>query len=218
VQDLRNIHCYLVLVKYVDDTGASRSLILVFQEKVWTVASVGNNVKAICATFTDQFQQWDTVVSSGPDVTQIMQDPNTAVPVTLITSLTPHGNSIQAKTPLTAGVAIVTSVPIPFEMCVDSENFSRCYNLVAGQYINWINNAGATIIFTNSAGLPIYFFGHGQNWTAPGATGYSFPYTAVDGNGKFLGLTVTATMANCVVNQLAIEFQAGKLWGNPQFQ
>jgi hypothetical protein len=208
VQDLRNIHCYLLLVRYIDPVAGTRSLILVFQEKFWTVASVGNNVKTMCPTFTAQFQQWDTFVSSGPDVTQIMQDANTAVPVKLVTSLTPHGNPLQAKQPISAGIGLITPGSTSLTMQIDSENFSRGYNLITGNYLQWINNSGLPIRFVNSQGQPIYF----------GVGGYTFPYTSVDGNGKFLGMTITANMMNSVINMAAIEFQDGKLWGIPVFQ
>jgi hypothetical protein len=214
VQDLRNIHCYLLLVKYFDPTltpPAARGLILVFQEKIWTVTSSNPGVLAMCPTFTQQYQQWDTFVSAGPDVTQILQDPNTAVPIKLVTSLTSHGNPIQAKQPITAGVGLITTGTLQLQMCIDSEYFSRCYALAVGQFYQWINNKAQLFVFTNSTGGAIYF-----TPSASVAFGYNFPYIAVDGNGKFLGMTITATISNAVLNMAAIEYQPTKLWGVPQ--
>jgi hypothetical protein len=219
VQDLRNIHCYMLLVKYQDPVQGPRGLILVFQEKIWYVVSVGTGVKAMCPTFALQFEQWDTFVSSGADVTQILQDANTAVPVTLITALTAHNNPIQAKQPITAGIGLITNGPIPITMQIDSEYFSRVYNLLSGNPLIWINDAGLPVRWVNSTGQPVYFMStSGGTGSAFGGGGYSFPYAYVDGNGKFLGMTVTATMANAVINMCAIEFQQGKLWGVPQYQ
>jgi hypothetical protein len=136
----------------------------------------------------------------------LLQDPNTAVAVKLQTSLTAHGNPIQAKTPLNAGVGIITAGPVTLTMLLESEYFNRSYSLAAGVAVTWFNNSGGIVTWQNNLSQLVTFIGQG----------YSFPYTGVDGQGKFLGMTITATLSNAIFNMAAIEYQAGKLWGNPQ--
>lgn len=207
LQDLRNIHCYMLLVKYFDSLiGTTRQIILVFQEKNWFIVSQGSLI-AMCATFTQSAQQWDTFASSGTDITQILQDTTTAVPITLRTALSPHGNPIQAKQALRAGVGCVTNSQQVLTLTVESEYTTRVYNqLVLPVDFFWVNNQDQIVTWVNSTNGVVQWMGAG---------GFRFPFTSVDGLGKFLGLTLQASLVESVVNMLAIEYQDRALWGRP---
>ena len=201
LNDIRNIHCYLLLVRYVDPVAGARSIILVFQEKRWFVVSQGNNLVAITSAFTAASQQYETFGSSGADITQLLQDAATAVPITLQTALTSHGNPVQAKQPIRAGVGAVFQGTQTLNFSVDNENFSRSYVLTDGAQVTWINNAGGVVTFDS-----IIWIGRG----------YRYPFTGVDGSGKMLGVTITGAVANNIINQVAIEYQDRALWGAAQ--
>lgn len=203
--DLRNIHCYLLLVRYVDPVAGPRSIALAFQEKTWFVISQGQLV-SIAAVFLGSARQWEVFGSTGSDITMLLQDDTTAVPVKLQTALTSHQNPIQAKQALRAGVAAVTNSDQSLSLLIESEYTNRTYTLVLPVNVFWINNVGAVVNFVNSSGSFV-------QWTVPG--GFRFPYTMVDGLGKFLGCTLTANMVNSVVTMLAIEYQDRALWGRP---
>lgn len=204
--DLRNVHCYLLLVRYVDPVAGPRSLILAFQDKQWFFISQGALV-SIVPTFLASTQQWEVFGSSGIDITLLLQDTTTAVPVKLVTALSPHQNPIQAKQALRAGVAAVTNSQQTLTLLIESEYTTRTYNqLVLPYYIIWVNYQNMVVTWTNSTGGVV-------NWAGPG--GFRFPFTAVDGLGKFLGMTLTATLVDSVINMLAIEYQDRALWGRP---
>lgn len=204
--DLRNVHCYLLLVRYVDPVAGPRSIILAFQDKQWFIISQGALV-SIVPVFLASTQQWETFGSSGPDVTLLLQDTTTAVSVKLATALSPHQNPIQAKQALRAGVAAVTNSQQVLSLLIESEYTTRTYSqLLLPVYVVWVNHQAMVVTWTNAGGGVV-------NWTGSG--GFRFPFTMVDGLGKFLGATMTANLVNSVINMLAIEYQDRALWGRP---
>jgi hypothetical protein len=203
LNDLRNIHCYLVLLRYVDPVRGTRSIIVTFQEKKWYVVSQGAGLKTLCTVPLASSSQIETFASSGSDITQLLQDPNTAVAWELQTSLTAHGNLIQAKQALNAGLFGHTQGVADINFELDTENGSNTYELMFAAALTWLNNLRQPITFVNNAGQPITFCG----------TGHQFPYTSADGYGKLLGVTVTGTSAQTTVHAAAIEYQEADMWG-----
>ncbi len=203
LNDIRNIHCYLLLLRYLDPVKGPRSILATFMEKKWFVISQGDNLTAITSAPLASTAQVETFGSSGSDVTQLLQDSGTAVAVTWRTSLSAHGNSVQAKQPLRAGVsALVTGVDT-LTMEIDTESSVRIYTLTAAPAIVWLNNSGGVINWVNNSGQDITFCG----------TGFKFPFLGVDGYGKFLGATITTTASNLSLNSVAIEYQDKDVWG-----
>jgi hypothetical protein len=203
LNDLRNIHCYMILLRYIDPVRGARSILCMFQEKKWFVVSQGDNLKTICTVPLASTSQIETFGSSGPDVTQLLQDPSVRVEWELQTSLSAHGNLIQAKQVLAAGVFGHAQGVANISMEVDTENGSETYALVFAAKITWVNNSGQVITFVNNLGQPITFIG----------TGHQFPYTAADGYGKLLGLTITGASAQTTIHVPAIEYQDADMWG-----
>lgn len=203
LNDIRNIHCYLLLVRYLDLVAGPRSIILVFQERKWFVVSQGNSLAAITSAELGSSLQVETFGSSGSDITQLLQDTTTAVAFTLVTSLTPHGNIVQAKQSLRAGVACTAQGAVTMAVNLDTENATRPYSLTAAPMVTWLNSLGQPVTWVNNSGGSVLWVGKG----------FAFPYGEMDGYGKFLGLTITGTAANFIINGGAIEYQNKDLWG-----
>ena len=201
LQDLRNIHCFLLLLRYKDPVLTTRSILCMFQEKKWYVVSQGTAIKSVCTVPLASSAQIETFASSGSDITQILQDPNTAVRWELQTALSAHGNLLQAKQALTGGV--FGHGTTDFTMTIDTENGSLSYALSFGSFVTWINNTGGTVVWVNNSGGII-------NWNA---SGHQLPHKYVDGYGKVLGMTLIGTSANTAIHVPAIEFQDADLWG-----
>jgi hypothetical protein len=203
LNDIRDIHCYLLLVRYIDPIAGERSIICAFQEKKWFITSQGDGLRSIVAAQLAATTQVETYGSSGADITQLLQDPSASVKITLTTALTPHGNQVQAKQPIRAGIGAVMQGVTPLTFSVDNENFSRQYSFTGAAPVTWINNVGGVVNWINNVGGVVTWIGRG----------FQFPYTDVDGQGKFLGATVTGTVSNSVLNLIAIEYQERALWG-----
>ena len=201
LQDLRNIHCFILLLRYKDPALTTRSILCMFQDKKWYVVSQGNAIKSFCTVPLASTAQIETFASSGSDITQILQDTNTPVRWELQTALSAHGNLLQAKQPLTAGV--FGHGTTDFTMTIDSENGSVSYALSFGSFVTWLNNSGGTVVWVNNSNAVI-------NWAA---SGHQLPHKYVDGYGKVLGMTLIGTSANTAIHVPALEYQDADLWG-----
>lgn len=129
VNDMRNIHTFVLLLRYIDPIAGTRSLLCVFQDKRWFVASQGDSLQTICTVPLAATAQIETFGSSTTDVVILFQDNNATVSWVLQTSLTPHGNLIQTKQALHAGVQGRAAGPVSFNFSLDTENGSNNYQL-----------------------------------------------------------------------------------------
>jgi hypothetical protein len=206
LNDIRNIHCYLLLVQYIDPVEGNRSIILTLQEKKWFICDQGSNLLAIASAPLLSTGQIETFGSSGSDITQLLQDSTTAQPFKLITGLSPHGNYLQAKGVIRAGVSATVEGVGVFDLEIDTENGADTYPLSGAPQVTWLNDGGGVVTWTNSSGGVVTFCG----------AGFVFPYTKANGYGKFLGATVTGTQASFALNAVAIEYHEKSLWGTPQ--
>ena len=199
-----SIHCYILLLKYFDPLqGISRTILLVYQNNKWFVVSVGNAVLSICGGVLASAQQWETFVSSGSDVTQILQNVNAPVQILLITSLTSHNNPIMAKQAIRSGIAVTTQLAQTLNMTLDTENGSNSYSFTAATAMVWLNNVGQTVTWLNNSAQPVVFQ----------TGGFKFPDQDTEGMGKFIGNTVSGNVQALAINMIADEYVDADPWG-----
>lgn len=199
-----SIHCYLLLLRYVDPRlGITRTIICTYQNNKWFIVSVGNAVLSICGGVLASTQQWDTFVSSGADVTQILQNSNAPVQITLITSLSPHNSPVVAKQAIRSGIAITAAIAQSVNMTVDTENGSQSYTFQAATVMVWLNNLGQSVIFQNNSSAQVDFL----------TGGFKFPDQDTEGYGKFIGNTVTGSVRGLAINMIADEYYDQDEWG-----
>ena len=113
---------------------------------------------------------------------------------------------MQAKAALKAGVSAEVEGSVAINMEIDTENDTLDYMLTGAPAVTWVNNSGGIVTWVNSSGGVIIWCG----------SGFVFPYSKVNGYGKFIGATITATVANFALNAVAIEYIEKSLWGQPQ--
>jgi hypothetical protein len=202
LNDLSNIHCYVLLLKYLDTIAGSRSILVLFQQNQWFVVSQGS-LLAICSVALGSTTQVETFGSSGSDVTQLLQNKAVSVPVKLITALTPNGNIVTAKQLQRSGIAITTQTAQNLTMTVDTENGSNSYTFSVASVVNWINNLGQIVQFQNNSVQNVNFI----------TGGFRFPHQSTEGYGKFIGNTVTGTIMNLAINAIVNEYVDKDLWG-----
>jgi hypothetical protein len=204
VADIRNIRCYLLLLRYNDPLEGPRSIIAVFQEKKWWIANQGANLQAAAAVFSSVTGTAVPYGSSGTDLSPLFRNPNGPVAFKLATALSAHGSIIQAKVAIRAGVLATVDGTATINMEVDAEQQASNYTLnFTAPPIIWVNNQSQAIIWINNLGQVVTWAG----------TGPSFQYSYVNGYGKMLGLTITGTLANFSMNAAAIEYRPADIWG-----
>jgi len=203
LNDLNNIHCYLLLVKYLDPVAGSRSIIVIYQQNKWFLVSQGS-LLSICSVPLASTTQVETFGSSGADVTQLLQNKAVNVAIKLITSLTPHGNIVQAKKPVISGIAVTTTSAQTLTMTLDTENGSNSYQFTAASIVNWINNLGQLVQFQNNGLANVNFI----------TGGFRFPKQDTEGYGKYIGNTVTGSVQNLSINAIVNQYEEADLWGD----
>jgi hypothetical protein len=202
LNDLSNIHCYVLLLKYLDPVAGSRSILAIFQQNQWFLVSQGA-LLAICSVPLGSTTQVETFGSSGSDVTQLLQNKAASVPIKLITSLSPNGNIVMAKKLQRSGIAITTTTAQSLKMTVDTENGSNTYQFAVASIVNWINNLGQVVQFQNNSLQNVNFV----------SGGFRLPHQSTEGYGKFIGNTVTGTVMNLSINAIVNEYVDADLWG-----
>lgn len=200
VNDINNIHCFLLLVKYKDPVKGSRGLILAYMNKKWFVVSQGKNVAYITTASIGGIQE--TFSTSGDDVTQILQDTGTAVDVKLQTSLSSHGAPYMSKNIVRYAVAQNASANNMLNLLIESErdNEAILYSVASG--IQFVNDSGNNITFIGAGNVPINFTSQGvifgyQNGNTGGVSGI------------YLGVTITGTVSGYSMNSIMLEYGQG---------
>lgn len=202
VNDINNIHCYLLLVRYNDPVAGTRSLILAYQNKKWFVISQGNNITFIATAIVGGITE--TFCTSGADVTQIIQSQSIPQNILVKTSLTAHGNPVQRKRTTRYAVAQFVSDNNNLTLLVESESNSKSIGYTAAVTTNFINNSGAAVQFQNNSAQNVNFFGPGfvnQTGQASGAAGI------------YLGATLSGTVSNFALNSIILEYELTSLFG-----
>ena len=202
LNDLSNIHCYVLLLKYLDPVAGSRSILVLFQQNQWFVVSQGS-LLAITSVALGSTTQVETFGSSGSDVTQLLQNKAASVPVKLITSLSANGTIVTAKQLQRSGIAITTQTAQSLTVTVDTENGRNSYTFSAASVVNWVNNSGQVVQFQNNSLQNVNFI----------TGGFRFPHQSTEGYGKFIGNTVTGTVMNLSINAIVNEYVEKDLWG-----
>lgn len=204
LNDLQNIHCYVLLLSYNDPRrNVTRSILLIYQQSKWFVSSQGDGLLAICSVPLASSTQVETFGSSGADVTQLLQNSNANVQILLITSLTPHNNVLQAKKNLRSGIALTTALAQNVTMTLDTENGSNSYVFAAATAMVWLNNAQQVVTFQNNSLQTVTFQGGG----------FKLPDQDTEGMGKFIGNTVSGLVQQLSVNLIIDEYVDIDPWG-----
>ena len=180
LNDVNNIHCYLLLLRYNDPVRGPRAIICVFQQSqaaTWWVTSQGDSLTAIVWAPLQSTLLIQTFGTSYRDITWLLEDDTVIMPVKLQTSLSRADDPLLAKVAIRAGIAAYSQIIQVQDFTLDTENRLNPYTLTtrAGQFF--------------------------------------FPYTSVDGYGKFLGATLQFQAVNYNLNAVAIEYQDADIWG-----
>lgn len=207
VNDINNIHTFMILVKYKDPMSSTRSILLSFLDKKWFVISQGNNLKYVVTAVINGVTE--TFGTSGNDVTQILEDYVSPVPFLVRTPLSAHNKPFLGKTAWAYAVAqtVNVSVSSPITLTIESErggiplNYTPSGGLlqfVGTGEIQFINNSSQPINFVSSNG---FFYQTSQS-------------TKVNVGGVYLGATLQGTAASFSLNTIILGYYDGALFGS----
>lgn len=207
LNNINNIRCYLLLVKYNDPQGPTRSIILTFFNKKWFVISQGDNIRSIVTTYSGALVE--TFSTSGSDLTQIVQNTDNTLPILLRTAMPSDGAPFLGKKAIRVGIAAEARVSLEATVTLDTEYASVPVVAPAmasimdfDSNVTWANNLNQIVTWENASAEEV-------DWAA---IGFLFPAGQADAIGAFLGVTFSAKSAGAIINTVAIQYQPGPLW------
>lgn len=181
--DINNIHNICFLARYKDPVAGPRTILLVFNGRKWFVGAQGDALISITSTASVSSGQL-TLYGAADHTTVIgalFSDPTVPVKFKLQTALTHHGNAIQRKKVIRAGFAVTTSAQSAVNMSVDSDETPN----------------PPTNIYTFLINLGF----RALSWMRDSKE------KPIDGAGRYLGVTLTGTLANFTVTNATMEYQ-----------
>ena len=195
---LNNILCAAFNFRYTGGLGtssSSRYIQAIFFEKKWFFTSAGNDLAYIAsAPLGGRINLYG---SNGNSCVRLYADSTSPINSYIQTSLNPMKDPIRTKQALKVGIEATLSNAAQLTVTVDSETGSSTPVLL-GELVSWINNLSNVISWTNNSSAVISWYGGG---------GYTLYKTDAKQWGKYLGMTVTSTGANFVINGFEYEHE-----------
>lgn len=196
VNDINNIHCFLLLVRYKDPNG-TRSIILAFQNKKWFVISQGDSLTFIVTGIVQGTTQ--TFSTSGSDVTEILAEPLEDVDIKLSTSLTSKEAPYMGKKTIRYAIAQEASTSNNLNLLIESERTNNNQPYATTDIIQFVDNNGNDLNFVGAGGEDIFF--------TSDASVFLYDTGNTQGvSGIYLGATLTGTVQSYSFNSLMIEY------------
>jgi len=195
---LNNILCAAFNFKYTGGLGtssSSRYIQAIFFEKKWFFTSATSDLAYI--TSAPLGGKINLYGSNGNSCVRLYSDSSSNIASYVQTSLNPMKDPIRTKQALKVGIEATLTNASQLTVTVDSERGSSTPVLL-GELVDWINNLSNVISWTNNSSTVITWYGGG---------GYTLYKTDAKQWGKYLGMTVTSTGANFVINGFEYEHE-----------
>jgi len=195
---LNNILCAAFNFRYTGGLGtssSSRYIQAIFFEKKWFFTSAGSDLAYIAsAPLAGKINLYGT---NGNSCVRLYSDSSSNIASYVQTSLNPMKDPIRTKQALKVGIEATLTSAAELTVTVDSETGSSL-PVALGQLVTWVNNLSNVISWTNNSSAVITWYGGG---------GYTLYKTDAKQWGKYLGMTVTSTGANFVINGFEYEHE-----------
>jgi len=195
---LNNILCAAFNFRYTGGLGtssSSRYIQAIFFEKKWFFTSAGSDLAYI--TSAPLGGRINLYGSNGNSCVRLYSDSSSNIASYVQTSLNPMKDPIRTKQALKVGIEATLTSAAELTVTVDSETGSSL-PVALGQLVTWVNNLSNVISWTNNSSVVITWYGGG---------GYTLYKTDAKQWGKYLGMTVTSTGANFVINGFEYEHE-----------
>jgi len=195
---LNNILCAAFNFKYTGGLGASSSsryIQAIFFEKKWFFTSASATLAyTTSAPLGGRINLYGT---DGTSCVRLYADASSAINSYVQTSLNPMKDPIRTKQALKVGIEATLTNAAQLTVTVDSETGSSL-PVSLGELVTWINNSSVAIAWTNNSLATISWYG---------GAGYTLYKTDAKQWGKYLGMTVTSSDANFVINGFEYEHE-----------
>ena len=196
---LNNILCAAFNFRYTGSEGtssSSRFIQAIFFEKKWFFTSNGNDLKYIVSVPVSG--RINLYGSNGNSCVRLYANSSSNIDSYVRTSLNSMKDPIRTKQALKVGIEATLTNAAELTVTVDSESGSSL-PVSLGELVSWINNLSSVIAWTNNSSTVI-------SWSGGGG-GYTLYKTDAKQWGKYLGMTVTSSSPNFVINGFEYEHE-----------
>lgn len=196
---LNNILCAAFNFRYTGSEGtssSSRFIQAIFFEKKWFFTSNGNDLKYVVSVPVSG--RINLYGSNGNSCVRLYANSGSSIDSYVRTSLNSMKDPIRTKQALKVGIEATLTNSAELTVTVDSEQ-SSSLPVSLGELVSWINNLSNVIAWTNNSSVVI-------NWSGGGG-GYTLYKTDAKQWGKYLGMTVTSSSPNFVINGFEYEHE-----------
>ena len=202
---LNNQLCMAFMFTYTGSGGnvtGTRKLMAIYFNNKWFLASQGNNLTLCCSVFEDA--QQELYVTNGTNLYHAFKNTSGTINSIIQTKLWDFGNSLLTKQALKAGLEINTPTNTTFSstLTIDTENASNATSFNSQNLVNWINNAGKTLLWTNNSSQTV-------GWIS---SGFTYIMNDITNYGKYLGYTLTSSVYGYQLNAMMMEFEDRARW------
>ena len=195
---INNILCAAFNFRYTGGLGtssSSRYIQAIFFEKKWFFTSAGNDLAYITsAPLGGRINLYGT---NGTSCVRLYADASSSINSYIQTSLNPMKDPIRTKQALKVGIEATLTNAAQLTVTVDSETGSSL-PVSLGELVTWLNNLSNPIPWTNNSSATISWYG---------GAGYTLYKTDAKQWGKYLGMTVTSSDSNFVINGFEYEHE-----------
>ena len=179
-----------------NDAGTLRKLQLVFFDRKWFITDMGSMTHIASSPVSGLVNAYGVI--GGSEIHRLYSNSTSSINSLIRTALWALNDPIRDKQALKFGVEATmpdTAAGV-LNVTVDSENRSSSA-ITLTNTVNWVNNNGQTILWSNNVGSSI-------GWASVGYQLYKYDAQQY---GKYLGLSVTSSTPNFVVNGFQMEHE-----------
>jgi hypothetical protein len=201
--------CLCYLAKYSNPAdinpivGQKRSILLIFFNKKWWIASPRSDLVNIDTAIVGG--QAVLYATEGTNLYKLFSDTTSDSAQTIVTKLWDMGDPLRDKETLKLGIEFVNpGVPQQLIGTIDTENPANYYqwSLSGGNLVQWMNNSGAIVSWINNSAFVV-------NWMS---SGYTFQAIDVETSGKYIGITVRGVSAGTIYNAAHLQYEQRASW------
>lgn len=192
---INNILCAAFNFTYAEPGEAPRQIQAIFFDKKWFISSQGAINYVASVPFEGTIKLYGVI---DKDLYRLYSDDTAPINSMIQTALMPLGDPIRTKQALKFGVEATLSQGATFNITVDSEIGSSPVYTLQNSNVQWINNQNQVIPWINNSSQVI-------GWLL--SSGYFLYKSDAQQYGKYLGLTLTSSDPDFVVNTFELEHE-----------
>lgn len=203
VAKLFSILCICFAFTYNDPVAGPRKLLALFFNKKWFFASQGSALTLIAGGFQSGVPA--VFGTDGTNIYNLFSDSTSNINTIVQTALWPMKSPTTIKYVMKGGIEVTSTIPqVTVTGTIDTEHLSLPLPFGVTNTVEWINDSGMVIGWTNNAGSEV-------DWIT---SGFQFFASDVEQVGRYYGFTLNSASPAFTYNGIMSQYEPGPDWGD----